>query len=94
MLNTSRQVEQMIFQLDTNAIFGNVVIKSGLNTITRIDSQYHLKHVSNMYESYAILPDKQMPKLLNLLYAPMIEPHFSQDEELAQSTAKVKRKFK
>ena len=94
MLNTSRQVEQMIFQLDTNAIFGNVVIKSGLNTITRVDSQYHLKHISNMYESYAILPDKEMPKLLNLLYGPMIEPHFSQDDELIATPQQSKRKFK
>lgn len=94
MLNTSRQVEQMIFQLDTNAIFGNVVIKSGLNTVTRIDSKYHLKHVSNMYESYAILPDKEMPKLLNFLYAPMIEPHFSQEEELVDMPQASKMKFK
>lgn len=94
MLNTSRQVEQMIFQLDTNAIFGNVVIKSGMNTVTRIDSQYQIKHVSNMYESYAVLPDKEMPKLLNLLYAPMIEPHFSQEEYLAQEITKTKPKFK
>lgn len=90
MLNTAREVSKMIFTMDSNTDIGTVTIKAGLNIVTRVNSQYQVVHVSDIHQTYAILPDKYMHKLLKTVFFGMANGGFMHDEEDPEDlTAKV-----
>lgn len=80
MLNTSREISHMIFPLDQDTIFGEVMLKAGFNTIKRINNEYQVTHISNMSEVYTVLPYEQMHKLLTFIYKGTVEGGLLEDD--------------
>lgn len=89
MINTAREISQMIFPLEQDLAFDNILLKSGFNIIKRINNQYEVAHITEVTMPYAILPDEYMHTLLKTIYAPLIDEGFIEDDEIL--TTKVKR---
>lgn len=80
MINTAREISQMIFPLDTEITIGSTHFQSGFNIVKRLNKQYHIFHISNVNQSYTILPDKHMHSLLKIIFSGMINNNFIEDD--------------
>lgn len=93
MINTAREISQMIFTLDQDLAFDNVLIKSGFNIIKRINGQYEVAHITEVNMPYTILPDEYMHTLLKTVYAPLIDEGFIEDDETLTKKMKKAKKM-
>lgn len=79
MINTSRQVDSMLFYLEKDVSFGDVSVIAGWNHIKRVDKQYHVFSLENTINPYTFLHLDEMPQLLHSIYEKMINAGYIEE---------------
>lgn len=75
MLNTSRIVKTLVFNLNAPLIIGDSELKPGFNYIQQSDNgQYDVFHFSDMKDSYVYILEDEMPAVLHQVFPHLLYP--------------------
>lgn len=72
MINTSREVDILLFHIQNDIVFNDTAVTSGWNQIRKIGGRYHVFRLENLYEPYTYLHLDEMPGLLRVVFAKLI----------------------
>lgn len=72
MINTSRQIDLLLFSVNEDLTFNDTKITQGMNQIRREDGQYNIYKLDSLHLPYTYIFLDEMPTLLKTVYKNLI----------------------
>lgn len=94
MINTSRQIDTLLFQLSSDLVFFDTSIQAGWNQVKRLNDYYQVYKIDDLNTPYTRIYLDEMPKLLHVVYANLINDGAFEELETYPSHHEKVRKNK
>ena len=81
MINTSRPVDILLFNLQSNIIIDDISLSKGWNQLRKEKNVYAIYHLKDLHNPYAFLSYPQLPKLFHVVFANLINSFYLEENE-------------
>lgn len=81
MINISRPMDILLFNLSSSLVIDDISIQKGFNQLCKEKNFYALYRLDNIYIPYAFLSTSQLPKLFHVIFSNLINSFYLEENE-------------
>jgi hypothetical protein len=81
MINISRPMDVLLFNLSSPLVIDDISVQKGLNQLRKEKNVYALYRLDDLYNPYVFLSTSQLPQLFHVIFANLINSFYLEENE-------------